>query len=141
VVNVVARNALGRSISSADEISQALLVAITFIGIASGARRGRHVRMAALWEQLPARLRKPCWCLVTGGTALLLAALAVLAARYVAQVAGAGRVTPALRLPLAAVYAVAPLGLLAGAVEYARILVWNLRSPGIHIDREGAPFA
>jgi len=135
IANVFARNFLGESLASADELSQALLVVLTFAGIAVGARHARHIRMSALVDALPLALRKPLWCTAAAGTAAALGALAFFAFDYVRQVAASGRVTPALQLPVVAIYAVAPLGLLAGAIEYALILRRNLRTPGIHFER------
>ena len=138
IANVAARNLLGESLAAADELSQALLVVLTFAGIAVGGRHARHIRMSALVDALPPTLRKPLWCAVAAGTALALGALALFAFEYVRLVAASGRVTPALRIPIVAIYAIAPLGLLAGALEYALIVRRNLRSTSLHLERVDA---
>jgi len=136
IANVIARNAFGESLAFAEEISQALVVALTFSGVAVGARRGRHIRMSAFFDALSGRAQRLCWTACAAGTALLLAALAAFAAEYVHQVAASGRVTPALRLPLFAIYATAPLGLALGAIEYALLAYLNFCASEIHLSRQ-----
>ena len=132
VSNVFARNFFGGSLPFAEELNQALMVWITFAGVGLGARRARHIRMAAFYDQLRGDARKVCWMAITAGTAALLFALAWLATGYVVTTHEIGGVTPALRLPLWLVYAVAPVGLAIGACEYALTFARNLTTRGIH---------
>lgn len=132
VVNVFARNLFGGSLPFAEEVNQALMVWITFAGIGLGARRARHIRMAAFYDQLRGRWRKAAWMTITAGTSALLLILAWLALSYVADAYAIGGVTPALRVPLWIVYAIAPLGLAAGGAEYALTWLRNLTTDGLH---------
>lgn len=132
IANVLARNLLGGSIAFAQEVNQALMVWITFAGVGLGARHARHIRMSAFHDQLRGRARKLSWMAITAGTSALLFAFAALALRYVITTYSIGGVTPALRVPLWLVYAVAPLGLAIGGLEYALTLVRNASSPGTH---------
>jgi len=136
VANVLARNALGRSFSSAEELSQICAVAVTFIGVGYAARIDRHIRMSALRDLLPPRARRALDHAVRAGTGALLLALAVFACDYVADTWAVASVTPALRLPLYAVYAVVPLGLALGGLQYAIALAQGLLAPS---PPEGAP--
>jgi len=129
---VIARNLLGGSLSFVEEVNQAAMIWITFAGLGVGARRARHIRMSAFYDQLRGRSRKLAWMAITAGTSVLLLVLAWLAIRYVASSYAIGGVTPALRIPLWLVYAVAPAGLALGALEYARAFARNLSEPGIH---------
>ena len=70
-------------------------------------------------------------CIRDSGTAALLWLLAWYGLQYVLQVQRVGSVTPALRIPLWCLYAVAPLGLALGGLQYLRALWRNLRSPGV----------
>jgi C4-dicarboxylate transporter DctQ subunit len=126
IVNVLARNLLGGSLPFAEELNQALAVWITFAGVGLGARRARHIRMAAFYDQLRGRSRKLAWMVTTASTSALLFVLAWLAVRYVATLYSIGGVTPALRVPLWAAYSVAPAGLALGALEYALTFARNL---------------
>ncbi len=130
IANVGSRNLLGQSLAFAEELNQALLVWITFLGISAGVREGRHIRMSALYDQLSGRARKVALAGLSLATGVLLLALAALAARYVASVAAAGSVTPALRLPLAWIYAWVPLGLALGGLQYLGAALRNACTPG-----------
>jgi len=48
-------------------------------------------------------------------------------------VAQLGGISPALRIPFWMLYAVAPVGMLLAAVQYALAAVKNLTSPGIYL--------
>jgi TRAP-type C4-dicarboxylate transport system permease small subunit len=132
IANVVARNLFGGSLPFAEEVEQALALWVTFGGLALGVRRARHIRMAALYDQLRDGARKVAWIVTAAGTAALLLVMTTLAVRYVAEVQSLGGRTPALRIPLAWVYAIVPVGLALGALEYALTLVRNATSSGVH---------
>lgn len=140
ITNVLARNLLGGSFPFAEEVNQALMLWITFAGVGLAARRARHIRMAAFYDQLRGRSRKASWMAIAAGTSALLGLLAGLAARYVATTYAIGGVTPALRVPLWVLYAVVPVGLALGAIEYGLAFLRNLTADGIHASldlREG----
>lgn len=124
IANVIGRNLLGESLASADEINQALIVLVTFVGIGFGVRRARHIRMSALYDQATGRVRKGMIVIISGATAVLLLALAWFAAQYAFQVWQNGEVTPALRMPLYLVYVWVPVGFTLGAVQYL-LAVWR----------------
>ncbi len=132
IVNVFARNLLGGSLPFAEEVNQTLMVWITFAGIGLGARRARHIRMAAFYDQLRGRPRKIAWMMITAGTSALLLILAWLALRYVLDTYSIGGVTPALRVPLWVAYSIVPVGLALGAAEYVLTLFRNLTTDGVH---------
>ena len=132
IVNVLARNLAGGSLPFAEEVSQALMLWVTFAGAGLAARRARHIRMSALYERLRGGARKLAWMGISAGTASLLLVLAVLAVRYVLRTHEVGGVTPALRVPLSLVYLVVPLGLGITALEYALTFLRNLLSDGVH---------
>lgn len=132
IVNVFARNLLGGSLPYAEELNQTLMVWITFAGVGLAARRARHIRMAAFYDQLRGRSRKFAWMAISAGTSVLLLVLAWFAIAYVQTTYEIGGVTPALRVPLWLAYSVVPLGLALGAAEYALTFARNLVSVGIH---------
>lgn len=148
MANVFARNLAGGSLPFAEELNQTLMVWITFAGVGLGARRARHIRMAAFYDQLGGRARKFGWMAITAGTAALLGVLTALAVVYVTNTHAIGGVTPALRIPLWATWCVVPVGLAIGTVEYALAFARNWTADGIHAsfdllegeeDREDAP--
>jgi TRAP-type C4-dicarboxylate transport system permease small subunit len=133
VANVICRSLLGFSLAFAEELSQFLIIAVTFVGLSYAAGRGRHIRMTALYDQLPARYRRLMMIVISATTSLLLLVLAVWAVRYVATVRFLGTVSPALQVPLFLVYAIVPLGLLLAAVQYALTAWRNLRSRDVYL--------
>lgn len=131
IANVLGRNLFGNSLTFADEMSQALLVLITFIGVGYAARQGRHIRMSAIYDQLGGRVRKALIVVISAATAALLLALAWFGAQYAWHIYQLGSVTPALRIPLYLIYCWVPVGLMLGAVQYL-LAVWrNLTTEGV----------
>lgn len=133
IANVLARNVLGHSLTFAAEVSQLLVVLVTFLGIGYGVRHARHIRMAAVYDQLTGRWRKGLMVLICLGTAGLLFLLTALGVGYVLDMATLGRVTPALRIPLYLVYLWVPVGFALGGLQYLLAAVRNLISPGVHL--------
>lgn len=140
ITNVIARNLTGDSLAATEELNQFLIVLICFVGLSYAAGEGRHIRMSALSDALPTRLRR--WLLVVVGSAT--AALLLLLAWYALQYAwSVDRRSPVLDIPLRVVYFVAPLGLVLGAVQYALGVFQNLtaKDDRVHIawDRPDRP--
>ena len=129
--NVVAR-IFGGALFFAEELSQFLIVLVTFVGTAHAAARGRHIRMTAIYDALPDGARKALMMWIQGTTALLLFGLAFLSARYAfGTMKELGSVSPTLRAPLWTVYVVAPFGLTIAGVQYLLGLAKNATSEGI----------
>lgn len=131
VANVVGRFAFGRSLYFAEEVNAALIVLITFAGISYAARHGRHIRMSAIIDMLPARPRKVAMIAITALTAALLFLLSWYALDYVMTQASRGRVLPALRVPQWWTLVWVPLGLFLTALQYALTAVKNATQPGV----------
>lgn len=135
--NVLARSLFGTSLFFAEELSQFLIVVVTFVGLGYAVGKGRHIRMTALYDQLPLRWRKGIMLLITSTTALLLFYLAYLAADYAfGTVRELGSVSPVLRVPLWQVYLVAPLGFVLAGIQYSLAFVRNLLSEEVYLSFE-----
>jgi C4-dicarboxylate transporter, DctQ subunit len=133
IAGVAARNLLGQSLTFGEEVQQALLVWVTFLGIAHGAREGRHIRMSALCDRLPARVRRLALLAIWSTTSLMLLVLAAWATAYTGALREVASVTPALRIPLHLFYLAVPVGLLLGALQYALAAARNLLSDEPHL--------
>jgi C4-dicarboxylate transporter, DctQ subunit len=131
--NVFCRSVLGFSLPATDEVAQVSIVVLCFTGLSYAAGKGRHIRMTAIYDQLPPRIRKPLMVLITGGTAAILVVLAWYALIYVVTVYRLGGISPALRLPYWIPYSVAPVGLLLAGIQYGLAAVRNLGGPGIYV--------
>lgn len=132
VANVLMRNLANASLAFANEVNMALIILVTFLGVGFAARQGRHIRMTALYDQLGKRTRKAFMIVMSLVTAALLFILAFHAARYTVSTWQIGSVTPALRIPLGAIYAVAPVGLALGGVQYLLTALRNFTADAVH---------
>ena len=118
IANVFCRTFLGFSVAFAEEVSQFLIVMVTFVGLSYGASQGRHIRMTALYDELPDGPKRVLTIFICFSTSALLFFLAGYAVSYCFTVGTLGTVSPVLQIPLAWVYLSAPLGLTLAALQY-----------------------
>lgn len=126
VANVVGRFFFDESIFFIEELSEFLMVLITFFGLGYVTRKGRHIRMTALYDQLPPRARKALMILIAAVTAALMFVMAWYALEYVQRTAARGKVTPALQVPLYLTYVPVALGFFLSGVQYLLTVLRNL---------------
>ena len=131
VLNVASRSLLGSSLAFAEEISQFLIVVVVFVGLSYAAAKGRHIRMTAIFDQLPRRARKRLMIVIAFTTAVLMFSLASFSARYLVTMVALETRSPVLQTPLWAVYLVAPIGFTLAGVQYCLTVVRNLKRPGV----------
>jgi TRAP-type C4-dicarboxylate transport system permease small subunit len=134
--NVLSRKFFNHSWSFSEEVSQFILVIITFMGVSYAARKGRHIRMTALCEMMPQKVQKAMILIVAFLTMIILFYLCYHSALYVMKIKAYGRVTPALRIPFYLVLIWVPMGLFAGAIQYGLAFVKNLREKEIWLSFE-----
>lgn len=127
VTNVLARN-MGDSLTFADELAQVLLVVIAFVGLGHGVREGRHIRVSAVHDELPALARKVLLIIVSLSACILLTLLGFYAVDYIQKLSSSGRVLPSLQLPIYFAYAVVPIGFFMAATQFLLAAVRNLLS-------------
>jgi TRAP-type C4-dicarboxylate transport system permease small subunit len=130
VANVFARNLFGEAIAAAQEINEFLVVVICFVGIGHAVGHGRHIRMTAVYDQMPPRVRKGIMVLICAGCVVLLLVLARYAFRYANSV---DRASPVLGVPMRSIYLVAPIGLLLAALQYVFVLLANVTREGVWV--------
>jgi TRAP-type C4-dicarboxylate transport system permease small subunit len=144
IANVFTRSVLklitaGRvhfSLPFAEELSQFLIIGVTFVGLSYAASRGRHIRMTAVYDQLSAPWRKALMIGISSLTSLLMLTLAWYSLEYIATVRFLESVSPVLRVPLYVVYCLVPLGLGLAAIQYALTALRNVTSPEVYISFE-----
>jgi C4-dicarboxylate transporter, DctQ subunit len=136
IANVVGRFVFSRSIYFTEELNQFLIVLVTFVGLGYAARKGRHIRMSAVYDQLSDRQRKAMMILIASVTAAVMFVLAYYSYVYVARVFTLGKVTPSLQVPLYLTYFWVPLGLVITGIQYVMTVVKNLQSDEIYISYE-----
>ena len=133
VANVVGRFLLGRSIYFTEELNSILIILITFAGISYAARHARHIRMSAIYDALPAGLRKLLMVAICAITALAMFALCYFSISYITQVAGSGRVLPALQIPVYWTFLWVPVGFFFTGLQYALTAIRNLTEQEIYL--------
>jgi C4-dicarboxylate transporter, DctQ subunit len=136
IANVIGRFVFARSLYFSEELNQFLIVLVTFVGLGYAARKGRHIRMSAVYDQLSDRQRKAMMILIAGVTAVAMFVLAYYSLLYVVRVATLGKVTPSLQIPLYLTYFWVPLGFIITGIQYLMTVVKNLQSDDIYISYE-----
>lgn len=126
IANVFGRYLFNQSLYFSDELNQFLIVIVTFMGLGYITRKGKHIRMSAFYDMLPARWQKIFMVVIALLTATVMFVLAWYALEYVMKIARRGRVTPALQFPLYLTYIWVALGLLIGAIQYLLTAIKNL---------------
>lgn len=133
VANVIGRFAFGESIFFAEELNQFLIVLITFVGIGYAARKGRHIRMSAIFDSLPDGLRKALMVLIALITAAAMFVLAYYSYVYVVSVYATGRVAPSLRVPVYLTFVWVPIGFVITGIQYLLTAVVNLLRKDVYL--------
>lgn len=127
IVNVFARAIFNFSLASTEELSQFLIILVTFVGLSYAASKGRHIRMTALYDQMGQRTRKVIMMFIAASTSCLAFFLAYHAIQYVLIVRTLGSVSPVLQVPLYLVYMITPAGLILAGIQYSLTVVQNFR--------------
>lgn len=126
IANVFGRYVFSQSIYFTEELNEFLIIIITFMGLGYVTRKGRHIRMSAFYDMLPARSKKLMMILIASTTAVAMFILAWYAFEYVAKIARRGRVTPALQAPLYLTYVWVVVGFALTGIQYVLTVVKNL---------------
>jgi len=135
IANVFGRYVFSQSIYFTEELNEFLIIIITFMGLGYVTRKGRHIRMSAFYDMLPARPKKILMIAIASLTAVAMFILAWYAAEYVAKIARRGRVTPALQAPLYLTYIWVVFGFALTGIQYLLTAIKNLQlsDPDVYI--------
>jgi len=126
IVNVIARKT-GGSIFFVDEMAMFLVIWITFIGLSYAARKGRHIRMAALFDLSPLKLQKLMMYIISTFSALVMFYMTYLSLNYVYTTYRWEQVAPALQLPYWMGIVIVPFGFFLAGIHYVRTIIQNIR--------------
>ena len=126
IANVFGRYVFNQSIYFSEELNEFLIIIVTFMGLGYATRKGIHIRMSAIYDALPAKMRKGLMVVIAATTAVMMGLLAWYALEYVQKVASRGRITPALQLPLYLTYVWVVAGLALTALQYLLTALRNL---------------
>jgi len=133
VANVIGRFVFGQSLYFSEELNQFLVILVTFAGIGFAARHGRHIRMSAIYDELPDKARKALMiviALITGAAMFVLAWYSLL---YVLSVYNTGRIAPVTRIPVFLTLIWLPIGFVITGIQYVLTAVANLTRPDVYL--------
>ncbi|MDQ0315053.1 TRAP transporter small permease [Amorphus orientalis] len=133
IANVLGRFVFQQSIFFSEELNRILIILITFAGISYAARHGRHIRMSAIYDEMPPHLRKALMVVIALVTALFMFGLCYYAVGYIITQAGRGRVLPALQIPVWWIYLWVPVGFFMTGAQYLLTAIKNLLERDIYL--------
>ena len=133
IANVLGRFVFQSSIFFSEELNRILIILITFAGISYAARQGRHIRMSAIYDAMPAALRKTMMVGIALITSVCMFLLAWYAIAYIGTQAGRGRVLPALQIPVWWTLVWVPVGFFMTGMQYLLTAIRNMTGKDIYL--------
>ena len=133
ITNVVSRFVFNHSIVFSEELNSIFILLVTFAGIGYAARHGRHIRMSAIYDHLPKKIRKILMIMITGVTAFFMLFLSWYAVEYILDLYSKGRIYPALGIPIYISYVWVPIGFLVTGIQYALTMLKNIQEKEIYL--------
>lgn len=134
--NAMGRYFFGKSIFFSEELNQFLIVSVTFIGFAYAVRKGRNIRMTAVYDYLGYRSRKVIATLIAISTAAMMFFLCYQAYLYVLELKDINRLSPALEFPVYIIYSIIPIGFGIAGVQYLSCFLMNLTHREIYLSHD-----
>lgn len=127
IVNAIGRKA-GISFYFFDEISLFLIIWITFIGMSYCSRKGRHIRMGAIFDLSPFKVQKNMIFVNSIISAVVMFYMAYISVNYVYTVYRWQQQTSALRIPYWIVIVIIPVGFFLAGIHYVETIVKNIKA-------------
>ena len=128
IANVIARTIpFLSSIYFAEELSELLVILVTFAGVSYSVRKAMHIRMGAFLDAMPPKWEKACIIFISFVSAIVMAVMTWFAWAYLLNAFSRGHTTPALRIPLWTFYTIIPFGFGLASIHYFRTIVRNLK--------------
>jgi TRAP-type C4-dicarboxylate transport system permease small subunit len=133
IAAVISRYVFNSAITFTDELNMIFIVVVTYAGLSYAARNGRHIRMSAIYDAMPARTRKVLMIVMASVTSAFMFLLSFYSYYYIVEVYESGRILPALGLPVFYIYLWAPVGFFLTGLQYAFTVVKNLRESDVYL--------
>jgi C4-dicarboxylate transporter, DctQ subunit len=133
IAAVISRYVFNSAITFTDELNMIFIVVVTFAGLSYAARNGRHIRMSAIYDAMPATTRKAMMIGMTSITSAFMFFLSFYSYNYIVEVYQSGRILPALGLPVFYIYLWVPIGFFVTGLQYAFTAVKNLTQSDIYL--------
>ena len=133
IAAVISRYVFNSAITFTDELNMIFIVVVTYAGLSYAARNGRHIRMSAIYDAMPAKTRKALMIVMCSVTSAFMFFLSFYSYYYIVEVYTSGRILPALGLPVFYIYLWAPVGFFLTGLQYAFTVVKNLRERDVYL--------
>lgn len=130
--HVLGQLLFGQGIPGTYEVTEMLIVVMTFVGVGYAARHSRHISMSAIYDQLRGNARKTLLIIICLGTAVLMFFFAWKSLQYVVTIHDRGRASSSLHFPMWIVYLALPVGFTLAGIQYVMTTIRNLVSPDIY---------
>jgi len=134
--NAIGRYAFDKSLFFSEELNQFLIVAVTFIGFAYAVRKGRNIRMTAMYDSMGYRGQKIISTVISVVTGVLMFYLAYKSIFYVAELKEINRLSPALQFPVYIIYSIIPVGLFIAGLQYIIAFLMNMTHREIYVSHD-----
>jgi C4-dicarboxylate transporter, DctQ subunit len=135
IVNVFARTFFV-SLYFVEELTEMLVILITFVGVSYGVRKARHIRMGAFFDIMPLKVQKGMILIICIVGAIIMFLMARYSYSYMDSARMLSHRTPALRLPYWTFLVIIPLGFFSAGIQYVRTIVKNLLVPEVWLSPE-----
>jgi TRAP-type C4-dicarboxylate transport system permease small subunit len=135
IANVIARTFF-KSLYFVEELSEFLVILITFVGVSYAVRKARHIRMGAIFDAMPPRLQKAFIFIISGVSAAVMFLMARVSYDYMMMSRSLLHRTPALRLPYWIFLVIIPLGFFSAGVQYIRTIIKNIKETDVWLSPE-----
>jgi len=133
IAAVISRFVFNNAITYTDELNVIFIVVVTYAGLSYAARNGRHIRMSAIYDAMPAKTRKVMMIVMASVTSAFMFFLSFYSYYYIFEVYESGRILPALGLPVFYIYLWVPVGFIVTGLQYAFTAVKNLRESDVYL--------
>ena len=133
IAAVISRYVFNSAITFTDELNMIFIVVVTYAGLSYAARNGRHIRMSAIYDAMPATSRKVLMIVMCSVTAAFMFVLSFYSYYYIVEVYESGRILPALGIQVFYIYLWAPVGFFLTGLQYSFTVVKNLRERDVYL--------
>ncbi|MGM0519063.1 MAG: TRAP transporter small permease [Campylobacterota bacterium] len=133
IVAVVTRFVFNDALTVTDELNMIFIIIVTFAGLSYAARNARHIRMSAIYDALPSKVRKVLIIIISFITGAFMFILSYYSYIYIIEVYESGRILPALGIPVFYIYLWVPIGFAITGIQYLLTVVKNLREKDVFL--------
>ncbi len=131
-INALSRYLFNNSIYFSEEINVFLMISVTFVGLAYAVRKGRNIRMTAIYDMLSHKYKKYLTVLIAFVSSIVMFLLTYEAILYIELIKNINRVSPSLQIPMYIVFTIIPIGLAMSGLQYLMRFVKNITHPEIY---------